>query len=152
MTQLSPNFWLNEFVDSETALAQGIDNTPSAMVLDNLTKLAWTLEAVRVYLGHSAIVISSGYRSPALNKAVGGVGNSDHMYGRAADIKVPGFGSPREVCLALAPVLDNLTLGQVIHEYGMWTHVSTKRPDNDINRVLTIDAYGTRPGIEKVRE
>lgn len=149
--QLSPNFWLNEFVDSETALANGIDNTPTAEAMANLHELVWKLEAVRGYLGGKPVIISSGYRCPALNAAVRGVANSDHLYGMAADLKVPGFGSPREVAAALAPVIDNLELGQVINEYGMWCHVSIKRPENDINRVLTIDEFGTRAGILKVR-
>lgn len=149
--QLSPNFWLNEFTDSETAFAIGDPNLPAPDATKNLFDLAFVLEAVRYFLGQKAIVISSGYRSPAVNAAVGGVQNSDHILGMAADIKVPGYGSPREVCEALAPHMDTLGIKQVIHEFGAWTHLSIKEPASPINKVLTIDNQGVRTGIHKAR-
>jgi len=149
--QLSPNFWLNEFIDSETAMAIGDPNVPSPQVLEQLFNLAFALEGVRDYLGGKAVVISSGYRSPAVNAAVGGVSNSDHILGMAADVKVPGYGSPREVCEALVPYMNAFGIKQVINEFGTWMHVSIKEPANPINRVLTIDRHGVRAGIHKTR-
>jgi zinc D-Ala-D-Ala carboxypeptidase len=149
--QLSPNFWLNEFTDSETAMAIGDPNEPTPEALKNLQELAFILEGVRYFLDERAIVISSGYRSPAVNAAVGGVANSDHVLGMAADLKVPGYGSPREVCEALAPHIETLGIKQLIHEFGAWVHLSIKEPANPVNKILTIDKHGVRAGIHKAR-
>ena len=95
--ELSPNFDLSEFTHSNTAVRKKIDNTPSATVIENLRLLCINvLEPLRaklaeVYEKPMPIIISSGYRSPQLNKAVGGASNSQHIEGRAADIYVPGL-------------------------------------------------------------
>jgi hypothetical protein len=47
--------------------------------------------------------------------------------------------------------MEVLGVKQIIHEFGAWTHISTKAPDRSINRVLTIDKLGVRPGIHKAR-
>src|SRR3569833_46377 len=96
--QLSPNFKLSEFLVSQTAARQGIQNVPSAAEVANLEKLCLNvLEPVRTVLGGKPIFISSGFRCPALNKAVGGAPNSDHQLGQAADITCAGFGSVRDI-------------------------------------------------------
>lgn len=53
-------------------------------------------------------------------------------------------------CRALVPVMDELGIGQVIHEFGRWVHVSTRRPDKIINRVITISAAGIEVGVQAV--
>lgn len=78
-------FTLYEFINSATAKRLGIDNTPSFEVVDNLNRLADYLDGIRAKLG-KPILISSGYRCPMLNKAVGGVVNSQHQKGLAADL------------------------------------------------------------------
>ena len=78
-------FSLNEFITSPTARRLGIDNMPTFEIVDNLNRLADYLDGIREKLGKS-ILINSGYRSPMLNKAVGGVANSQHLKGLAADI------------------------------------------------------------------
>lgn len=78
-------FSLSEFLNSATAKRLGIDNTPSFEVVDNLNKLADYLDIIREKVG-KPILISSGFRCPVLNKAVGGVSNSQHLKGLAADI------------------------------------------------------------------
>ena len=78
-------FTLSEFIKSATANRLCIDNTPSFEVVDNLNKLADYLDGIRAKFG-KPILISSGYRCPMLNKAVGGVANSQHLKGLAADI------------------------------------------------------------------
>jgi hypothetical protein len=78
-------FSLSEFLNSATAKRLGIDNTPTFEVVDNLNKLAYYLDAIREKLG-KPILVSSGYRCTALNKAVGGVVNSQHQKGLAADL------------------------------------------------------------------
>lgn len=87
---LTPHFALYEFLQSPTASARKICNLPASPtelvgVLDNLTRLAHGLEVLRSKLGR-AIRITSGYRCPALNAAVGGEPLSKHLRGCAADI------------------------------------------------------------------
>lgn len=88
--KLAPHFSLEEFLESPTADARKICNLPAspaelASVLNNLTRLADGLEMLRGKLNR-ALRITSGYRCPALNAAVGGVKNSRHMSGCAADV------------------------------------------------------------------
>lgn len=78
-------FSLSEFLNSSTAKRLGIDNTPSFEIVDNLNKLADYLDVIREKVG-KPILISSGFRCPVLNKAVGGVSNSQHQKGLAADL------------------------------------------------------------------
>lgn len=78
-------FKLSEFINSATAKRQQIDNTPSFEIVDNLNRLADYLDTIREKYG-KPILISSGFRCPLLNKAVGGVVNSQHLKGLAADL------------------------------------------------------------------
>jgi zinc D-Ala-D-Ala carboxypeptidase len=138
---LSAHFTLAEFTDSQTAARQGIDNTPPADVVERLKRTAQGLEAVRVRLGCAPIVISSGYRSPALNAAIGGSKNSQHMTGEAADFTCPRFGSPTEVAAALKD--SGIEYDQLILEFGRWVHISFS--DKPRHHALVIDRNGTRP-------
>ena len=88
--QLSPHFTLEEFTHSSTALAHGIANTPEPEHLENLKVLAQRMEDVRA-LFDAVIEITSGYRNPQVNALVGGVPNSAHALGFAADFHVHGF-------------------------------------------------------------
>ena len=125
---LTDNFSLEELCNSSTAKAKGIDNTPSPEVVNNLKLLAVNiLQPLRATYGRP-ITVNSGYRSPALNKAVGGAGNSDHMYGRAADISV-GSRAGNKILFDLIIKLK-LPDDQLIFEKGSrktgpdWVHVS----------------------------
>lgn len=131
--QLSPNFSLAQLTYSETADDKGIDNTPPAEAIDNLRRLASGLEKVQALLGAS-LEISSAYRCAALNEAVGGAGNSQHVRGLAADFVCPGFGSPMEIALALQQ--SEIEFDQCILEFGRWVHVSFS--DAPRRRMLTI--------------
>jgi zinc D-Ala-D-Ala carboxypeptidase len=123
--KLSPSFDLSEFVLSQTATRMGLDNRPPAGVVADLQRLARTvLQPLRDHLGR-AIVVSSGYRSPDVNRAIGGASNSAHMHGRAADIIAPGL-PPREVCLMIVAL--DLPFDQVISEFGAWCHVAIAAP------------------------
>ena len=84
MQKLTEHFALEEFTNSTTALALGIENTPTATHMKNLQKLAEGMEEVRA-LFNKVIEITSGYRNPQINKAVGGVKNSAHALGWAAE-------------------------------------------------------------------
>ena len=83
-------FSISEMTKSDTARRLGIDNTPSDSIKKNLTLfIEKVLDPIREDWG-SPIIVSSGYRCPELNKAVGGVKTSGHMYGYCADLQVKG--------------------------------------------------------------
>lgn len=143
---LSEHFTLDELVHSQAAARRGIDNRPTDAALANMRNvLCPGLEQVRELLG-KPILISSGYRSPRLNTAVGGYAKSQHMEGLAADFTCPGFGSP----LAVAHAIRNsgIEFDQLLYEFDSWVHISfAKHPRL---QVLTIDTRGTRPGLRDV--
>lgn len=87
MTQLTKNFTLREMTRSYTAKLHGIDNCPTDSVKDNLKSLCENILQPLRDAWSAPIVVSSGYRCKTLNGKVGGVANSDHLYGCAADIK-----------------------------------------------------------------
>lgn len=86
MSEFSTYFILEEFLTSSTARQKSIENVPSWEVVLNLQKLATFLDWLREDWG-SGIRVTSGFRNYALNKAVGGVAESCHQYGTAADIQ-----------------------------------------------------------------
>lgn len=132
--KLSPNFYLAELTVSDTAERYGISNAPDTLALQNLFKLAALLEEVRAALGNKAVLVSSGYRGPEVNAKVGGSKTSDHMRGEAADFRAPGFGSPLEVCRAIAK--SGIKFGQLIWE-GTWVHLSLPDGSARDGEVLT---------------
>lgn len=121
--QLTPNFSLRELTYSSTAQDLKLDNTPSAEVLERLKYTAVKMEAVRQLLGNRPITVTSGYRGPQLNKAVGGSATSQHSKGEAVDFKCYGFGDARKICLELLKHKDLLEYDQLILE-PTWVHIS----------------------------
>lgn len=119
---LTPHFTLEEMIFSQTAARNGLDNTPTPEIIDNLRKTCETLEEIRTLLGGVPIFINSGYRSPAVNAAVGGSTSSAHMQGLAADFTAPAFGTVFEVATAIAG--SDIAYDQLIHEYGSWVHIA----------------------------
>ena len=120
-TYLSQHFRLSEFTRSATASARGIDNTLNksnaehSRIINNLRALCENvLEPLRQHF-NVPIRINSGYRSPALNKAVGGAKRSYHLQGRAADIPL------RRDWYAY--IRDHLPHTELINE-GTWIHVA----------------------------
>ena len=131
--QLSEHFELAEFLVSETAARRGIANEPTLEIIENLRRLCQlVLEPLRVKLARP-VVITSGYRSPALNRAIGGSPTSHHMQGRAADLIVPDI-TPLAVCQAASQL--KLPCVQIIHEFGRWTHLSVAI-SNERTQLLT---------------
>ena len=127
MSQLSEHFHLSEFLKSQTASRLGIDNTPGPSEVAALINLCnKVLEPVRAHY-QRPIVISSGYRSPVLNSAIGGSATSQHCKGQAADFEVPGISN-----VELARWMHrNLNYDQLILEFytpgdpnSGWVHVS----------------------------
>ena len=90
MSEFAPNFPLAELIYSNTATARGINNAPGPAERVRLARLSHALQAVRNALARP-ISISSGYRNPVLNRAVGGVSNSRHLVGDAVDIRLAGW-------------------------------------------------------------
>lgn len=115
-------FSLSEFLNSATAKRLGIDNTPTFEVVDNLNKLADYLDVIREKVG-KPILISSGFRSPVLNKAVGGVSNSQHQKGLAADLICADMGSLEKV-LRETGGFDQLIKEHRKGSKSFWYHVS----------------------------
>lgn len=146
MLRLTDHFALDELTASQTAARLSIDNTPSPDVLAELQKTAELLERVRA-LTEKPVLVSSGYRSPRVNHAVGGATNSAHQWGGAADFIVPGFGSPLDVARYLATFADSLSFDQLIYEFDAWVHIGRARNGGPRRQVLTIDGAGTRFGL-----
>lgn len=132
--KLSPHFTVGEMLRSGTAIRLGIKNVPeehpedgltNEEVVENLRQLAVkVLEPLRQRVGR--VIVTSGYRCRVLNRAVGGVATSQHLYGQAADIHVTG----NEMCRKYARIIRQLTpFDQLILEPAgspqkRWIHVS----------------------------
>jgi hypothetical protein len=118
-----------------------LDNTPDPAALANLHRLAEFLELVREVLGGRPVMITSGYRSKAVNDAVGSKDTSQHRLGLAADFRVPGM-PPDAVVRAV--VASGLDYDQLIREFDAWTHISIPALLRDGRReALVIDKTGT---------
>jgi len=141
--RLSKNFVLSEITHSNTALRKGIPNTPTKQHLQNLQLLITNLiQPMRDELG--PIRISSGYRSPRLNRAIGGSTKSQHCKGQALDVQ---FWRNGEMCNK--EVYDwilksGLDFDQMINEFDFaWIHVSLKDKNN---RKQVLEAYKDEDG------
>lgn len=148
--QLTQHFTLAELTASTTAQRLRLDNTPPPELVPRLVRTAEMLERIRSTLG-VPVVVTSGYRSRAVNAAVGGVTSSDHAQGHAADIVAPRYGTPTQIARTLAPLVSVLGIGQLILEGvkgKQWVHVSTRVPDKASNRVITITDAGAQLGIQ----
>ncbi len=143
--KLSRHFTLDELIASESAARLGLTNEPTGDVLDNLKATAAKLDAVRDLLGH-LVFVSSGYRSPAVNVAVGGSKTSAHCRGLAVDFRCSGYGSPLEVARKIAE--SPLQFDQLIHEFERWVHIGFAAAGKTPRRqLLTINTKGTRQGL-----
>lgn len=117
-------FKLIEFTASATARKLDIDNTPSKEAIENIEALvSKVLDPLREAFG-KPVYVRSGYRSVDLNMAVGGVKNSQHLKGEAADITA---NSREDNQWLFEYIRDNLPFDQLIDEYNYsWVHVSVK--------------------------
>jgi hypothetical protein len=133
--RLSGYYTLARLTQSDTARERGIDNTPTGEVIENLRRVARGLDRVRRLLGHP-LEISSGYRCPELNRAVGGTARSQHTRGEAVDFCCPGYGTPLQVARAIRD--SDIAFDQCILEFGRWVHLSFAPEPR--RRLLTIYA------------
>lgn len=129
--QLSPHFKLSEFENSSTARARGINNkVPEHLIPSLRTLCTEVLEPLREHV-KEPVIISSGYRCPKLNKLVGGVSNSQHMTGEAADIHLSDQKKLREWFTWL---MDNTHFDELIWETSdrkrYWIHIALRPSDN----------------------
>ncbi len=144
--RLSRHVTLGGLTRSAVARRQGIDNTPPPEVIGNLRMLARGLDEVRRLLGRR-LHITSGYRCPQLNAAVGGAPASQHTQGLAADFECPSFGTPLDIVAAIQR--SPIDFDQCILEFGRWVHISFSPTPR--RRVLTI--YDSREGyLEGLRD
>ena len=134
-------FTLNEMTRSATAKRLGINNTPDKEVEQNLIALVdKVLDPLRKLYG-KPIVVTSGYRSPALNSAVGGAKSSQHTTGQAADIRSLNDTRDDNMELLRSLLRSGLVFDQIIAEYvdekgrPDWIHVSYKRTGNRGNKL-----------------
>lgn len=152
MTQLTKNFTLAELTKSQTGARRGLDNTPSPAIEKNLKNLAETiLQPLREKIA-KPIVINSGYRSPAVNSAVGGSATSAHRFGHAVDLVIPSYagGDVKKLCQYIVKFLkdNNIAFDQVIYEFDAWVHIGIKSGNNkQRGQVITINRKGTFNGI-----
>ena len=133
--KLSKYVSLAEATRSDTAKRKGIDNSPTAEHLENLKVISEEVfDKVREYFG-VPLFISSGYRSAALNKAIGGSATSDHNLGRALDLDQDGHGNGVTNADVFNYIKSNLDFDQLIWEFGTdknpdWVHVGYRKGAN----------------------
>ena len=136
---ISKHISSKEGVYSATALRRGIDNTPNEEQLSNMKLIAEKIfEPLREYVG-GPIKINSFFRSPRLNKAIGGSTTSQHCKGQAMDID-DTFGYKTNADMYKF-IKENLNFDQMIWEFGddnnpNWVHISYVSPDKNRNRCL----------------
>ena len=138
---MTPHFTLAELTHTDH---RSLDNTPDDNAKANLYRLALFLEQVKEALQFKPIMVSSAYRSKAVNDAVGSKDTSQHRIGCAADFRVPGM-TPDQVVRAI--LASRLAYDQIIREFDAWTHISIPNtPDLAARKsALIIDRTGARP-------
>lgn len=150
--RLSPHFTLREMTTSQVALRRGLSNNPGLEEVENLRRLAAEiLEPLRAEFG-IPFAPSSGYRSPALNAAVGSRPTSQHTLGAAVDFEIPGVPN-----LAVARWIQGaLNYDQLILEFheadlpsSGWIHCSLTEAGNR-GQAFAIDRQGARRQLEEI--
>lgn len=136
--RISKNFTLEEFTASTTAKAKGITNVPSTQQMANLCALVHhVLQPLRDAMGHE-VKIGSGYRCPRLNQAVGGVSNSQHLKGEAADLCIDGDKTKGRKWFTW--VQTHCDFDQLIWEHNAngtyWVHVSYRSDGKNRKQVI----------------
>lgn len=141
MPPLSPHFTVEELSASATARLHRLDNTPTGTALQNLRHLANdVLERIRSLVA-KPVTVSSGYRSPEVNRLVRGEPNSQHVRGEAADINCPSIGP---VALFNEVRRSDIVFDQIIEEFERWVHVSYNHGGPNRRQVLRARKVGRR--------
>ena len=149
-------FTLSELTKSATEKRLGIDNTADASIRANLTALVENvLDPLRVRWG-MPIIVTSGYRSTALNKAVGGAASSQHTKGEAADIRTVSDSRADNMRLLRCLLNSGIVFDQVICEYPDaqgrpdWIHVSFNKGGNRKNRLTAVRKNGKTVYVSRI--
>lgn len=120
---VTENFSVKETRHSGYAVTHGIANIPPEELDCAIKHTAQSMERVRAALGNNSVRVTSWYRSPSVNKAVGSSSTSQHIKGEAVDFTCPGFGSPLEICKKLIELKELIRFDQLILEPS-WVHIS----------------------------
>ena len=141
--RLSKNFTLSEIVKSNTAKRLGIENAPNKEHLKNMQVLIRDLiQPIRDAIG--PIRISSGYRSPQLNRAIGGSTKSQHCKGEALDLQFWKDGKMCNKEIYDWVIKSGIEFDQMINEFDFaWIHISLK---SSKNRKMVLEAYKDKDG------
>ena len=141
--RLSKNFVLSEITRSNTARRLGISNEPTKKHMESLQRIVTNLiQPMRDHLG--PIRISSGYRNPQLNRAIGGSRSSQHCKGEALDIQFWEMGKMNNKAIYDWILDSGLEFDQMINEFDFaWIHISFKK---DKNRGQVLEAYKSSDG------
>ena len=135
--QLTEHFTLEEFTRSTTGERNNINNSVPDDLMPNIQLTANKLECVRKVLGFP-IIITSGYRCPALNTQVGGSPTSAHTKGLAVDFHC-AYGTPKAICQRLIDA--GVQFDKLIQEHNQWVHIGFS-PSNNRQIVLTAVKQG----------
>lgn len=139
--KLSPHFTYGEMIASQTATRKQINNIPDEDQIKNMVNLCQNvLEPIRKFYNR-AVLVTSGYRSPKLNDAIGGSTNSQHMRGEAADFVV----SQNDIDATFKAIAStSLPFDQMIWEYGRWIHISYTTRRENRQQILVTRRIGGR--------
>ncbi len=146
--KLSKNFALSEITHSNTAKRLGIENEPTEKHLQNMQHLVDNLlQPLRDAVG--PIRVSSGYRNPSLNRAIGGSRSSQHCKGEALDLQFWEMGKMNNKVIYDWILKSGLEFDQMINEFDFaWIHISLK---TEGNRKQVLEAYKDKDGDTKYR-
>lgn len=139
MEQFTKNFSYDELIASSIAKRLGLDNTPTPEEKERLRQLAEDILQPIRDAWRSPIIVNSAFRSEQVNKAVGGVKNSQHRLGEAADITIGGKERNRKLFNFIYKLINQgkIKVGQLIDEYNYsWIHVSLPRKNKVNNQIL----------------
>jgi hypothetical protein len=130
--KLSANFTLHELLASQTATRKNITEqfNPPEEIIENLKFLCKNLlEKLREINDNKPLILSSGYRCPRLNKAVGGAKTSQHLLGQAADVDFGSKLANKQFFESIKK--SDLDFDQLLNEFGFsWVHISMKKAGN----------------------
>jgi len=139
MENISEHISYDEAIKSQVAKNYGMDNTPSSEQLENMRRVAEEcFEPIRIFVGKK-IYISSFYRCEKLNQLVGGVNNSNHLYGYAIDMAITIYGGKtNEEVFEWAK--ENIDFDELLWEggYDGWIHIAYKSKEKNRHHVGTI--------------
>lgn len=141
MEQFTKNFSYDELIASATAKRLGLSNIPNEEEKERLRQLAEDILQPIRDAWRAPIVVTSGFRSEQVNKAVGGVKTSQHRLGEAADIKVGGKERNKKLFNFIYKMISkgDIKVGQLIDEYNyQWIHISLPRKNKENNQILHI--------------